>query len=172
MTGDYLARWSWVDGLAPEEVAWLASLPYSISLPFPIGEKFPQGVLLVHAGVVPDRALEDQSLKDLTHMRNLAIIGDDGCATEATKQNPAGKQHPQYLALEKDEAGSVGWATVWQGPQHIFFGHDAKRRLQQQEYATGLDTGCLYGGSLSAAILPGGEIESVCACATHVKPAR
>jgi hypothetical protein len=52
------------------------------------------------------------------------------------------------------EGGGVAWAGRHAGPPHVVFGHDAKRGLQLEAHATGLDSGCVYGRQLSALVLP------------------
>uniref|UniRef100_A0A383VP43 Calcineurin-like phosphoesterase domain-containing protein n=1 Tax=Tetradesmus obliquus TaxID=3088 RepID=A0A383VP43_TETOB len=124
------AKYHWVGLLEPEDVQFLARLPFSLQV---------QGynILVVHAGLVPGVPLQQQELTMLIKMREL-LRGPDG----------------SWQGLEKGQEGSQAWAGVWQGPQHVFFGHDAKRRLQDCPYATGLDTGCVYGGQLTACVLP------------------
>ena len=48
-----------------------------------------------------------------------------------------------------------GHQCIWaSGLRDQVFGHDAKRKLQLHPHATGLDTGCCYGGALTALHVP------------------
>lgn len=52
----------------------------------------------------------------------------------------------------------VQWSTEWNGAQknlttnntRIFYGHDASRGLNLNDYTFGVDTGCVYGKHLTA----------------------
>lgn len=46
------------------------------------------------------------------------------------------------------------WASVWHGPEHVIFGHDARRGIQEEKFATGLDSGACYGKRLTGILLP------------------
>ncbi|CAD7697683.1 unnamed protein product [Ostreobium quekettii] len=115
--------------MTPSQADYLDSLPFTLTIPH-------RRVLVVHAGVVPGNPLPEQNLVDLYQMRDLK------------------KKGHSWVALELATADTTAWAKEWKGEYHIFFGHDAKRRLQFHRYATGLDSGCCYGGQLTACILP------------------
>jgi len=154
MSDEYLSRWKWVDDLSSDEARWLAALPNSISLPFSIGQHH-SGVHLVDA--MSGNNLRHQSLKATTNVmdQNLDPFGTVDDASDGT---------------DHDSANTKKWASSWQGPQHIYFNHDTTRGFQEHEFATGLDTGCVYGGPLTAAILPDGGILSTPSLEVYVKP--
>lgn len=88
---------------------------------------------VVHAGVVPGIALAAQKPATLLAIRTVKAEGKD-------------RQRADVL-----------WGSVYQGPRHLVFGHHAMARLQLHRHATGLDTGCVYGGALTGLLLGLGQ---------------
>lgn len=117
----------WMKQLNKEELEWLSELPFTLHIPS-------RQIIVSHAGLVPGVNINSQKLTDLLHMRDVEF--DAKTLT--------------YSGLRKPKELSEPWAEVWEGPEHIYFGHDAKRLLQKYDFATGLDTGCVYGGHLTA----------------------
>ncbi len=129
--------------LADEDVAWLANRPLWLG----IGKGRTPSHVVVHGGLVPGVRPEDQARE---HLLNLRSIRDDGTPSKRIEGTP--------------------WGAAWRGPEHAVFGHDAVRGLQRHPFATGLDTGCVYGRALSALVLPAGEIVSVLARRIYFAP--
>ncbi|HEY0715046.1 MAG TPA: metallophosphoesterase [Polyangia bacterium] len=132
-----------VNQLHHDDWDYLMKLPYFLRL----GSETP-GVpetAVVHAGAVPGIPLDEQ---DPEHLITLRSIKDNGEPTKKLKGHP--------------------WASLWTGPERLIFGHDAIRGLQEHPMATGLDTGCVYGGKLTAIILPERRIVSVAAKRAYV----
>ena len=113
--------------LAVDDWELVAGLPLWLELP-------EHGVLVVHAGLQPGVPLGAQERHVLLNIRCL---------------RPNGKADARR--------GEELWAKSYQGPPHVVFGHNAAREPQLHPWATGLDTGCVYGGRLTALVLDAGE---------------
>ena len=118
--------------LGTADLRWLYSLPWYVS-----SEHL--NALFVHAGFVSGINLRKQNPRLMMNMRS--ILPDVTVTSKFFNNWP--------------------WARLWDGPQTVFFGHDADRGLQQYEHGIGLDTGCVYGGKLTACILPERRLVSV-----------
>jgi hypothetical protein len=123
------------DALSAEDIAWLEALPLWLRLG-DAGTETPH--LVVHGGLVPGVAIERQEREHLLNLRSITAEGRPSKKLDGTP-----------------------WAGLWPGPEHVVFGHDAVRGLQRHPFATGLDSGCVYGRELTALVLPTGELVSV-----------
>lgn len=135
----------WIEKLNDRHVAYLDLMPYSIKIPS-------LNCIIVHAGINP--SLEDPAvttpLNTMVTMRNIVVLKD------------AKTNETSYLCTDNKDEGAP-WALFWPGPEHVYFGHDAKRRLQDDhEFATGLDTGCVYGDRLSYVYIKGSRKGEIC----------
>lgn len=117
--------------------AYLASLPLTLDL---------GAHLVVHAGLRPGIALEDQSPKDLTELRTL----------EGKRSSPKG----------------TPWYEVYNGAQTVLFGHWPAAVVRRGAQAIGLDTGCVYGYELTAYIIETGEFVQVKAARAYDDPGK
>ncbi|MBX7098041.1 MAG: serine/threonine protein phosphatase [Myxococcaceae bacterium] len=124
------------DALGPEHFAYFESLPTLIRLP-----EFNAAV--VHAGALPGLALEAQSPYHLLHVQ---------CVSPPS---------PKSFWPSKAPAGFTFWTNHWRGPERLIFGHTVLDRPLVTEHAVGIDTGAVYGGGLTAVILPGWELVTV-----------
>lgn len=157
--------------LSEEDWVWLQNLPYYLELgpitsnqtetlydkkdtDLIIAKATPfnpnANIIVVHAALKPGVPLREQSKKMMTRARNITLDGN---------------------LVEESVPDSAPWVSKWTDEHsHVVFGHDAVRGLQINPYSTGLDTGCCYGGLLSALVLPDWEILSIRAKEMYSKP--
>jgi len=135
------AQW---EGLTDDEVDWLRNLPLTV----PLTDNW----LGVHAGLIPGIPLENQDSDKITRLRTLY--------PDTMK---SGQLTDEQSPLE-DPPGTVFWTTLWKGPWSVVYGHAVHSlempRIDRGHNAdgdmiacAGIDTGCCFGGRLTAATL-------------------
>ena len=128
--------------LEPEHYDWMARLPRYLRLP-------EHNAIVVHAGMLPDIPVEKQDPYHLLHAQCI--------------RPPATKSYWPSKAPE----GWTFWTHHWKGPERVIFGHTVFDAPLVTEHAVGIDTGCVYGRSLTAVVLPSWEFVSVPARSTY-----
>jgi hypothetical protein len=116
-----------MESFSEEDWQTMSKMPFHAELP-------EHRLCIAHAGIDPALPLAQQDPWVLTHLRSFDTTG-------------APSHHD----------GTISWAATYTGLTHVVFGHNAIRGLQLYPAATGLDTGCVYGGCLSALVLEQGQ---------------
>jgi hypothetical protein len=124
------------------QITWLQSCPVILHVGH-IGSL--RDVVVVHAGLLPDVALEQQDPFQVMNMRTVNL--KTWTPSETREGTP--------------------WEKLWnhvqkKKPEHermtVIYGHDRKRGKNIQKYSMGLDSGCVSGGHLTAMVIKeGGE---------------
>jgi bis(5'-nucleosyl)-tetraphosphatase (symmetrical) len=133
--------------LTEEDVNYIMNMPTYIKL---------DNVLVVHAGLKPGISVSAQSKEDLMYLR---YTDEQKKFVSLKKINKLGS---------KEAAGAHFWTEYWNGPESVVYGHNVhsyKDPLIEEMYpgvfCYGLDTGCCFGGRLTALILETKEIVQV-----------
>lgn len=130
------------DSLEDYHYDYFETLPFYIRIP-------ESNAVVVHAGVLPDLPIENQPPQILLHCQNI---------------KPPGRK--SYWP-SKSPYDYRFWTNFWKGPERIIFGHTVLTKPLVTEWAVGIDTGCVFGHSLTAVILPDWKIVSVPARKLH-----
>ncbi len=99
------------------------------------------GVVLVHAGFLPDRPWQKQPARIVTRIQ---VVGKDG--------------EPHKRSEMPD---APHWSELWSGPPFVIYGHTPRPEVARTKWTLGLDTACVLGGHLTAYILPEKRIVQV-----------
>jgi len=141
--------------LTDEDVAWMEALPNVIMPP-----SLP-GYACVHAGFNPFRGGAKNWGKECLFIRYIDVSSNNTVGLDRDLKQPE---------------NSIFWADLWTGPEKVLYGHCVHSYKEPLiiNGTYGLDTGCCFGGRMTAAVFhdPAAEPEivQVQAFDTYTKP--
>jgi len=143
---DVYDRRDYYANLDDQDINYIMNMPTAIEL---------DDVIIVHAGLKPGIPLSSQSKDDMMYLR---YTDDNRKFISLKKINKLGKE----------AVGAKYWTEFWTGPKSVVYGHNVysfdeplieKRGSDVTCY--GIDTGCCFGGHLTALIWETKEIIQV-----------
>lgn len=132
----------------PELVDWIATWPVTI-------RNEAAGFIVVHGGLFPEPWSEEVAegrRDDLLRLRNIRRTGQG------------------WIRIPRGEVSNTDpfWAEKWDGPETVIYGHTPEPEVRRWPKAFGIDTGCVYGNELTAAVRIDGRWEFASEPATRV----
>lgn len=113
--------------LQPRHWAYLEKMPLFHEIP-------ELNVVFVHGGFLPGEPWRKQPASVVTRIQ---VIDTDG--------------RPRKRAEAPDAAP---WAERWAGPPFVVYGHTPRPDIFKLKWSVGIDTACVFGGHLTAYVLP------------------
>jgi len=111
---------------------------------WPLAIDFPQAaVTVVHGGFLPETHVTPEEVerqREVVYRLRYVRHSDDSW---------------QFVPKNEERPGDRLWSEVWEGDRFVVYGHTPLDQPRFDRKALGLDTGCVYGGRLSAAVHDG-----------------
>ena len=142
---------------------WLTDKDISFIINMPTHIK-QDNYVLVHAGLRGGVPLALQTPEDMLHIRYIDKYSGETFSLKKVQK------------LSKKDARLCFWTKTWMGPESVIYGHNPSSYesplievVAPNVSCYGLDTGCCFGGNLTALILETKEIFQVRAKQTYYK---
>ncbi|KAJ1902906.1 hypothetical protein LPJ71_005384, partial [Coemansia sp. S17] len=139
--------------LSPDDITWMKAFPTIMTLPSPFSEW-----VVVHGGLDASKPLLKQDAEDVMVTRNIASGGPTSSRDEGQAWFELWADKMKGLSQDNSTSETNFNELHY---NKIIYGHDAGRNLQLHPLTKGLDSRCVYGGQLTAFILPGENTVSV-----------
>jgi bis(5'-nucleosyl)-tetraphosphatase (symmetrical) len=151
---DVYDRKDYYGQLSDQDITYIHDMPTYIEL---------DDVIAVHAGLKPGISLSNQTKDDLMYLR---YTDSDRRFVSLKKINKLGKE----------QTGARFWTEFWEGPKSVVYGHNVHsyddpliEEVAPGVTCYGIDTGCCFGGRLTALIWETKEIVQVQAKRAYYK---
>ena len=117
-----------IDNLDHKDIEYLKNMPLFLRF---------KDITVLHGGIQNHQNLNNLTKKEKSKMLRLRYLDTDN----------------NFIAYGKEKEDSIFWADIYDGNQgFIVYGHQWFEEVKQNEFALGIDTGCVYGNKLSAVI--------------------
>ncbi len=100
-----------------------------------------QATVCVHGGFLPEIPWTEQSVDTVTSIQVLTPTGQ--------------------AAKHSDAPDASAWAESWHGDPFVVYGHTPRPNVFERPGSIGIDTGCVYGGHLTAYVVGEGTLFQV-----------
>lgn len=115
--------------LSQEDMNYLEQAPFFLKI---------DNTTILHAGITNKINLENATKKELELLTRIREVD----------------KNENMMHLGKSEYGSNFWSEVYDGSQGVIvYGHNIFSKPKIDKYSFGIDTGCVYGGKLTALIV-------------------
>ena len=111
-----------------------------------------QNTVCVHGGFLPKIPWNEQSIDTITSIQVITKAGQ--------------------AAKHSDAPDAPAWAESWHGNPFVVYGHTPHANVFERPGSIGIDTGCVYGGHLTAYVLGEGIIYQARARKTYAHSKR